>query len=1010
MKKFYYIPVFVILISGNVVANGNSDKRTPSEKEKSQLSQNLRGSGLCFTPNKGQLADMNGKLCPDILYKGSGGGADIYLRTTGLSYVYSNMAEVMHEVDEQVEKLIQAGAITEADERKSKEELMQKENIKVHRVDMDFANCNENIEQLNENEVEGYNNYYYAHCPNGVLNVKQYNKVTYKNIYKGIDITYYGNTEKGIKYDLIVQPHADPNQIKLHWTGAESIHINRQGNLVIKTSVNEFTESIPKVYQIINGKIVDVKAEYKLTLSPSGRAGEGFISFSFSTFNSSFPLVVDPWATYYGGTGFDYCRSVACDNTGNVYLVGYTQSPSGIASLGFQTVFGGSLVDAFLVKFNALNGARIWATYYGGTGDDKGHSVACDNAGNMYLAGETTSKNPGVMAIAPGFQTVFGGGGNDAFLVKFDAAGVRDWATYYGGTGGEQGYSAACDNAGNIYLAGYTTSPNAIATATGHQPFFAASIDAYLVKFDPAGMRDWATYYGGTGADYGNSVACDNAGNVYLAGLTASPNAGSAIATAGAHQTVFGGGQDAFLVKFDAAGVRGWATYYGGTGWDRGYSVACDNTGNVYLAGNTSSPNTLLNVIASPGGFQTVFGGGFNDAFLVKFNSAGGRIWGTYYGSNLQEEVPYGCLAIDGNNNVYLYMEVEDEPGPTLIDPCAYQPNYAGGGEDQMIVKFNPAGQKLCATYFGGTGYEDLDLGGGIAVSGNLLFICASNLTGGYPVTPGAHQTVHGGGGAYDAVLACLCTSICEGKTLGLNYTATVTSVCANAPVTFTPTISKSCDTTGYKYHWVFTGGNPATSDFVKPTVSFSGAGTHDVKLVVTTLCKKDSVIKPSYITVNNCGCALSSAVVSTGNTSCSTKSDGSAAITISNGSGGPYTYNWSNGITGTTTGTAFLVNGLSASTYTVTITEGACTSTANVTIGSPPPIAGQFTKGAANCAGCGCKEWLMVNATGGASPYTYTWPDGYVNRYKNQLCPGTYTINIKDKNGCSVNVNLSVP
>lgn len=72
--------------------------------------------------------------------------------------------------------------------------------------------------------------------------------------------------------------------------------------------------------------------------------------------------------------------------------------------------------------------------------------------------------------------------------------------------------------------------------------------------------------------------------------------------------------------------------------------------------------------------------------------------------------------------------------------------------------------------------------------------------------------------------------------------------------------------------------------------------------------------------------------------------------------------------------------------------------------------LTAQFVKGTADCTGCSCKEWIMINATGGTSPYSYAWPDGYTNRYKNQLCPGNYTVNIKDKNGCSVNINLTAP
>ncbi|MBI2271682.1 MAG: hypothetical protein HYU69_15170, partial [Bacteroidetes bacterium] len=325
-----------------------SHARHSIKQEKLQIRPPLPGNGMRFTPNKGQIADMNGKPCLNVLYKGEGDGADadIYLRKTGISYVYNNIGEVMQKVGEQVENLINAGTIGEADRQKKKDELLQKESIKVHRVDMDFAGCNKNIHITNEDELDGYQNFYYGHCPNGITNVKQCNKVTYKNIYNNIDINYCGSKKNSIKYDFIIQPHADPNQIKLHWQGAESIHINSEGNLVIKTSVNEFYESIPKVYQVINGKSVDVKAKYKLLplakkesptsllrlekMPASGvqmkqerRESEALVAFELGTWNREFPLVIDPWATYYGGNQADYNSGIATDNTGNVIITGF---------------------------------------------------------------------------------------------------------------------------------------------------------------------------------------------------------------------------------------------------------------------------------------------------------------------------------------------------------------------------------------------------------------------------------------------------------------------------------------------------------------------------------------------------------------------------------------------------------------------------------------------------------------------------------------------------------------
>src|SRR5690606_32062305 len=111
------------------------------------------------------------------------------------------------------------------------------------------------------------------------------------------------------------------------------------------------------------------------------------------------------------------------------------------------------------------SGTRLWGTYYGGSAYDDGVSCAADAAGNVYLAGTTTSTS----AIASGgHQNSYGGGNNDAFLVKFDGNGTRLWGTYYGGSAVEYGYSCVTDATGNIYLAGYTQSASAIASG-GHQ-------------------------------------------------------------------------------------------------------------------------------------------------------------------------------------------------------------------------------------------------------------------------------------------------------------------------------------------------------------------------------------------------------------------------------------------------------------------------------------------------------------------------------------------------------------
>lgn len=402
-----------------------------------------------------------------------------------------------------------------------------------------------------------------------------------------------------------------------------------------------------------------------------------------------------PWATYYGGLSRDGGFSVATDNNGNVFMAGITGSGNNIAAGGFQNNFGGGVVDAYVVKFDS-SGGRSWGTYYGGTGDEMTFfggkmCVATDLFGNVYLAGLTNSST-GI--ASGGFQNTMLGT-ESGYLAKFDPSGNRLWGTYYGGSFA-YGFSVATDEAGNVYLAGSTGSATDIAF-NGYQNTLNGTGDAYLVKFDASGNRLWATYFGGPGTDDGYTVATDKDGNVYLAGFT---NSTSGIAFNGAQNSYGGGSYDDFLVKFNSSGTRLWSTYYGGSGDEMALfagdlGVAADAFGNVYLTGLTTSTNGIAS-----GGFQNNIGGG-TDAFLAKFDASGALQWGTYYGGP-DEDRGYS-VAVDEVGDVYM---VGRTSSGSNISSGGIQNNY-GGGQDAFIVKFDPAGNRLCASYYGSTGVDD---------------------------------------------------------------------------------------------------------------------------------------------------------------------------------------------------------------------------------------------------------------------------------------------------------------
>ncbi len=394
------------------------------------------------------------------------------------------------------------------------------------------------------------------------------------------------------------------------------------------------------------------------------------------------------WSTYYGTTGNgDGIGLTATDASGNVYLAGKTNSWTGIASGGFQNTGGGGFSDAFLVKFDAT-GNRLWATYYGGGSSDYGMALAVDSLGNIYLAGYTSSTT-GI--ASGGFQNTYGGGSDDAFLVKFDSNGNRIWGTYYGGSAYDYGLGVAIDSSGNVYLSGTTASTSGIASGGFQNTFGGGLVDSYVVKFNSNGARLWATYCGGTSDDRNHGAATDFNGNVYIAGETGSS---SGIASGGFQNTYAGGSYDAYLVKYNSSGNRLWGTYYGGIGsWiEYGNDVATDLSGNVYLIGYTGCHNGI-----SFNGFQNTCGGGVSEAFFVKFDSVGTRIWASWYGGTANEE-GYG-VATDPSGNVYI---TGITGSATNISSGGFQ-NTPAGGYDGFLAKFDSSGNRLCATYFGGT-------------------------------------------------------------------------------------------------------------------------------------------------------------------------------------------------------------------------------------------------------------------------------------------------------------------
>jgi hypothetical protein len=387
-----------------------------------------------------------------------------------------------------------------------------------------------------------------------------------------------------------------------------------------------------------------------------------------------------------------------------------------------------------------------WATYYGGGNEDEAEGIITDAAGNVFISGTTMSTSG--IATKGAYQTSISGGlaNYDVFVAGFNSNGVPVWATYYGGDTSDVGVGMAIDKSGNLYVTGFTVSLSGIASSGAYQTKLSgngSTNDAFLAKFSNTGAMLWSTYFGGSGNENGYSITVDAGGNPVIFGTT---SGGTGLTTSGAYQTSFGGGGgDAFLAKFNSNGNLKWATYYGGYGYDAGYGIAADASGNLFVTGVSTSP-----VGMATGGAWKMSGDSVNgNAYVAKFDSTGNIKWGTYYGGNGGDlgffiaTLPSGEVAITGMTG----------SSSGIATGGAYQKSLAGTS-NVFLADFSTTGSVKWGTYYGGEGQ---DIGYGLASdnSGNLYVTGASISTKGI-ATSGAYQTsnVSANGGVPDAFMA----------------------------------------------------------------------------------------------------------------------------------------------------------------------------------------------------------------------------------------------------------------
>ncbi len=1000
--------------------------------------------------NKGQILSTSHQQVPAVQASIDLAGYKVYFQNNKVSYV------LLHSEPSQatgIEKQEIAGPMS------------------MFRFDMVFEGANPAAKVvLEEQKVTRYNYLNASQAKQEITGVSSYSRIRYTNLYPSIDVVFYSQDGKSLKYDIVAFPGADLSLMKWHYDGATKVNLEKGKTLHIETTLGEVQDAVPMSFYTDASGSERIATEATLQLEASTKT----ISIH-APVNRAKTLVIDPWATYLGGSGQDFSYGSCVDGSGNMYSIGSTTSSDFPNTVGFfQSMLGGG-TDAFLSQHNA-SGVLQWATYIGGAGTDQGNGIALASNGDLLIAGET---NGVILTGSSSGNTVYSasnGGGFDAFVGRFTNAGARLWLTYIGGAGDDKGKSIAGDNSGNAIMVGYaaSTSTNYPVTGTPAQGTLGGGQDIVISKFSSTGALTYSTFLGGTGNDLGMGVSADNFGNFYLTGIAALGFPASAITgNTCAYPALSGTGTDAFVAKFNASGVKQWSTFLGSTATDQGLAIKATSNGMVYVAGYTN--------VAAGTGFPNTTGAalsGQNDAFLSKFNSLGTLVWSTLKGGSLQD-FAYG-VTCDGPA-VYMVGSTTSTNFPVSVGAFQTSP---GGASDAFICKFDTStAATTWSTYYGGASADkawnvcaynttsvnvggstqsiafptaspqQAAIGGGVAGTEDAFALSmnadgtlpAGCLAPGTPTLPsGLNVLCQGLGGTYTTTAVSGATSYIWSLPSGWTGTSTTTTIsatagassgtvcvsasngtcssapsCLNITVNTPPTITvqpvaQSACTGGSVTFSVGATGSTLSYQWRKGTTNVSGTnitGANSATLVINPVGAGD--VAPDYNVLITGTCTPSTATsvsvalsASTGATISSQPTSQTVCagsnVTLNVTAAGATAYQWikggvnmSNGGTasGVTTSSLVLtgVSAADAAAYTVSVTGGCgsptASSTANLVVNALPAISLQPTSQTI-CAGS--PVTFSSGATGAG--LSYQWKKGATNMVNGGNVSGALT------------------
>lgn len=788
------------------------------------MAQSVASGSLDFIPNGGQWDSR-------AIYRATLPGGAVFLERDRLTFDFADQVQLaaLHDLDHHA-----AG---------TRDTVL----INHHAYQVIFRHARPAVRMSSEGERTYYHNYFSGNDPSRWVRY-QYpvSAVRYDDLYDGIAAVIY-SSGPNLKYDLEIAPGADPGVISLLYVGVDDMELH-DGNLIIRTSVNEIQELQPVAYQYIGGNRVEVQCRYLL------RGNE--LSFYFpQDYDERYELIIDPVlvaSTYTFSTTKVEGWVAGYDSSGNIYGAGVVKDPGYPGTIGAYQASSNGGDDIVILKFNQDGSQRLWATNLGGAERENVYSLISNSNNDLVILGTAgdgiTSPPPGYPPLAfpttaGAYGQVFNGGNYDLFIAILEDNGANLLAsTFIGGSGtdGENDINYASedrykgelilDALDNVYVATCTKSNNFPATPGAFQTSSGGGLqDAVVFKMNPAltGMT-WSTYLGGNGKEMAYSLALHPSGNIYVAGCTQSANFPT---TGGTYLPSFQGSTDGYVAVLNSTGSALNSVCFMGdvTSHDQTHYIGFDAAGDVYVYGHSD-------------GTMPVTAGAYNNPnsglFVQKYDPGlSSLLVATVVGSGSGEpDLVPSAFNIDICDFVYIggFERTDPDVADIPTTPDAFQTTSNGVGENGTNFYFMVFDRDLTAmrygTYIGGQG--DGNPGGGEHSHGGssrwdskgAVYQAVCNIRGDFPTTPSAFSPTKQVVGQSDMVVFKFDFEQTQLEADALPLPSD--EGCVPFTVDF---LNQSKNAS--QYTWDFDD-NGATSTDTSPTYTFTDTGTYNITLI----------------------------------------------------------------------------------------------------------------------------------------------------------------------------------